>query len=100
MGQSVVSSRPSPPTSSWWREPYFWFVVGGPLLVVVAGVLTAYIAMKDPDPVIDKAAIEREALQRAQSQGNVTPEKLVPLQPAQHGRNHAASPVVPKVSAD
>jgi uncharacterized protein len=37
----------------WWRFPIVWMVVGGPLIVVVAGVTTAVIAYKNVDPVMD-----------------------------------------------
>lgn len=59
----------------WWREPFMWMVVGGPLAVVVAGFATLAIAIAYPDPVIV-----------APSTGNVAD------QPAVQARNHAASP--------
>lgn len=59
----------------WWREPMMWLVVGGPALVVVAGLATAVIALRGADPPLDTraGAAERPALQ---------------------GRNHAATPPV------
>jgi hypothetical protein len=57
----------------WWREPMMWLVVGGPAVVVVAGIATAVIAIRNADPVLDTRAAPT----------------------AVHGRNHAATPVVP-----
>ena len=59
----------------WWRVPFMWMVVGGPLAVVVAGFATLAIAIAYPDPVIVTPAT-----------GNVAD------QPAVQARNHAASP--------
>ncbi|MCB4365798.1 nitrogen fixation protein FixH [Hydrogenophaga taeniospiralis] len=72
-----------------------WLVVGGPLLVVVASIITAVIAVKGADPVLDKEDYERN-LQAARSlQGQARIDALIQLQPAHQARNHAASPVVP-----
>ncbi len=59
----------------WWRVPFVWMVIGGPLAVVVAGFATLAIAIAYPDPVIV-----------APSTGNFAD------QPAVQARNHAASP--------
>jgi hypothetical protein len=77
-----------------------WLVISGPAIVVVAALGTAYIAMSAPDPVIDKNQIQREALTKAGTDGKVSEDELVKLQPAQQARNHAASPVVPKVKPE
>lgn len=66
--------KPVPTQRPWWREPYVWLVIGGPLAVVVAGIATVVIAVKNPDPVLQ---------QRPASSATV---------PAQKGRNHAATP--------
>lgn len=62
-----------PSRQAWWREPMMWLVVGGPLAVVVAAVITAVIAIRGADPVIDTRVAT----------------------PAVQARNHAASPTVP-----
>jgi len=56
---SAQSSSRSTPTA-WWRVPHMWLVVGGPLLVVVAGIATVILAVRNPDPVLDKAVYERD----------------------------------------
>lgn len=88
----TTSQRPTP--EPWWRVPHMWLVVGGPLVVVVAAIATAVIAVKNPDPVLDKSAFERD-LQAAQAlQGQARLDALAKLQPAGQARNHAASPQV------
>lgn len=62
--------------SPWWRHPMMWLVVGGPAVVVVAGVATAVIATRGADPVLDT---------RATQQATATV-------PALQARNHAATP--------
>lgn len=38
---------------AWWNFGYVWLILSGPLLVILASVITLYIAMQNPDPVID-----------------------------------------------
>ena len=59
---------------AWWRHPMMWLVVGGPLAVVVAGIVTAVIAVRGADPVLDTRA------------------DRAPERPALEGRNHAVTP--------
>jgi len=93
---SRPNSRPAR-SSAWWREPIMWMVVGGPLVVVVAGIATAVIAVKGADPVLDKEAFERDLKAATASlDGQAKTEALIKLTPAHQARNHAASPVVPK----
>jgi hypothetical protein len=73
-----------------------WLVVGGPLVVVVASLVTAWIAVHNADPVLDKAEFERGRQAAMVLQGQAREDALIKLQPAHQARNHAASPVVPK----
>jgi hypothetical protein len=65
---------PDPAGQPWWRQPMMWLVVGGPALVVVAAIVTAVIAVRGADPVLDTRA-----------------DRLAE-RPAHEGRNHAATP--------
>jgi len=58
----------------WWRHRIMWLVVGGPAAVVVAGIVTAVIAVHGADPVLDTRA------------------DRAPERPALEGRNHAVTP--------
>jgi hypothetical protein len=38
----------------WWQVGMLWLIIGGPLLVVVASLITAVIAYRGADPVLDE----------------------------------------------
>lgn len=40
----------------WWRYGMVWLVISGPVLVVLAGIVTAVIAVRGADPVLDTRA--------------------------------------------
>ena len=66
--------------SPWWKHGHVWLVISGPAVVVVAGIVTAFLAIKYPDAVIGaQAPVRQPARERA-------------LAPALEGRNHAATP--------
>jgi hypothetical protein len=44
--QGTVDSRP------WYREPWPWIVMAGPAIVIVAGVITAWIAFAGADGLV------------------------------------------------
>jgi uncharacterized protein len=71
-----------------------WMVVGGPLTVIVAGFATLFIAVANPDPVLNKADYERDLAAALQLEGQARADALAKMQPAHQARNHAASPVV------
>lgn len=71
----------------WWKFPHVWLVVSGPAIVVVAGLVTAYIAMSSPDPVIDPDYY-RHGIEINQRMTDAQKS----LAPAVTGRNHAATP--------
>jgi uncharacterized protein len=73
MPATAMMTVPTPP---WWRERMMWLVVGGPLAVVVAAVVTAAIAVHGADVVI------------APGHGRAAS----PDTPAVQARNHAATP--------
>lgn len=101
--QNLMNTHASPaeeksPPVSWWRVPHMWLVVGGPLAVVVAGIITAVIAIKGADPVLDKEAFERDLkASTSHLDGQAKTDALIRMQPAHQARNNAAAPVVPKV---
>jgi len=63
-----------------------WLVIAGPAIVVVAALVTAWIAMRNPDPVL------AEDYYRRGVDINQTLAKNRALTPAMQGRNHAATP--------
>jgi uncharacterized protein len=66
------------PALPWWRYGHVWLVVLGPVVVVVASLVTGAVAMKGADVVMDHP-----------SQVSGTERGLVP---AHQARNHAATP--------
>lgn len=40
-------------TTPWYRQFWPWFVFGLPAVVVVASIATVYLAVSNPDPVVD-----------------------------------------------
>ncbi|WP_315127729.1 FixH family protein [Comamonas antarctica] len=72
----------------WWKFGFVWMVIGGPAVVVVAGVVTFWIAATHPDPVIDPDYYRHGSeINKTLSE---TPD--LRLAPAMTGRNHAATP--------
>ena len=69
------------PSLAWWRYGHVWLVVLGPVVVVVASLVTGALAWQGADVVIDHP-----------SQVRGTTRALVP---AHQARNHAATPSVP-----
>lgn len=64
----------------WWRIKMLWLVIGGPLAVVIAGFVTLGLALKNPDPVLERPQ---------PSQGAAAPDAA--HTPAMQARNHAAT---------
>ncbi|HEY9096341.1 MAG TPA: nitrogen fixation protein FixH [Hydrogenophaga sp.] len=80
---------------AWWRVPHMWMVVGGPLVVVVAAIATAVIAVKNADPVLNKADYERDLKAAQALQGKARDAALFQLMPAHQARNHATTAEAP-----
>lgn len=78
MSKYPIPGIPHDP-SPWWRHGMMWLVLGGPAVVVVAAVATGVIAARGADVVLHK-----------------DDEQVRAVAPAEMGRNHAASPALPK----
>ncbi|MDB4906876.1 MAG: hypothetical protein JWO05_1660 [Gemmatimonadetes bacterium] len=70
----------------WWRYGHVWLVISGPAIVVVAGLVTAWIAVRNADPVL------AEDYYRRGIEINKTLAHDKARMPALQGRNHAATP--------
>ena len=75
-----------PACAPWWKFGHVWLVISGPAVVVVAGLVTAWIAMRSPDPVLAEDDYRRG------TQINRTLARDKALAPALQARNHAATP--------
>ena len=94
---AAPSTRPTaePPCAPWWKFGHVWLLIAGPATVVVAGVITGWIAVHGQDPVIDPNYYQNGL--RINQQLMQHSEKT--LAPAIQGRNHAASPTAPTEAA-
>ena len=71
---------------AWWRHGHVWLIIAGPAAVVVAGLVTAWIAVASPDPVVADDYYRRGLdINKAKARERA-------LLPALQGRNHAATP--------
>ena len=86
------STKPSPP---WWKFGHVWLVISGPVMVVVAGFVTLYLAFSRPDHLVSQDYYQKGVEINRTLQGNAAS-----LAPAVQGRNHAATGVVPAAAAD
>lgn len=75
------------PVQPWWKYGHVWLVISGPLLVVIAAVVSAWIAFSHQDPVLAQDYY-RQGLNI-----NKTLAQQAALVPAMQGRNHAATPL-------
>jgi hypothetical protein len=70
----------------WWKEPYVWMVIAGPVSVVLACLVTAAYILQGPDAVVPESHYP-EGLAMSREVKTAQP----PMQPAQQGRNHSAT---------
>ena len=77
MSRANKQTSSNGPRLPWWRVPMVWLVLSGPAVVVVAGVVTAWIAISGADTVLTADADRFEE------------------RPALQGRNHSATGEVP-----
>lgn len=56
---STVSSSATPAAAPWWKFGHVWLVLAGPLVVIVAGFITLWLAMSRPDPVVAEDYYQR-----------------------------------------
>ncbi len=84
-----LSDAQLPGSGPWWRHPMMWLIVGGPGIVVVAGIATLMLAIAYPDPVVGSAGVadtETSARQRHAAEPSGATQV-----PAMAARNHAAT---------
>jgi hypothetical protein len=80
----MKDDRPGKP---WWKYGHVWLVISGPAVVVVAALVTAWIAASNPDPVLAQDYYRRPPVE---VQKSAAADRA--LMPALQGRNHAATP--------
>lgn len=85
-----MNTQPTQAQPAWWSFGHVWLVISGPLTVVVASFISAFVAFQGNDTALqdDPAAIR--------AAHNMQLNKDRGMAPAMQARNHAATPVVPR----
>ena len=77
---------PPSPERPWWKEPYVWMVIAGPLSAVIAFGITAVYIFQGADALVSEEDYrEGTAIMRAVKSAQP------PMQPAYSARNHSAT---------
>jgi len=84
---NAPSPSPSPAAQPWWKYGHVWLLISGPAIVVVAGFVTLWLAMRQPDPVLAE-----DYYQRGLNINQTLKQPDTSMLPAVKGRNHAATP--------
>ena len=80
---STHAAPPSTPAPRWWRFGMAWFAFALPASAVVASTVSAVIAIRHADPVVDAHRIAAHQAAEQSAQGAST-------LPAELARNHAS----------
>jgi len=77
----------------WWKHGFVWMVIAGPLVVVIAGFVTFYLAVSHPNEIVYEPT--KSETKTFNQSGIVRPNGIGDA-PAMQGRNHAATGVIPQ----
>lgn len=88
MNTNNPTAAPAAPAQPWWKYGHVWMIISGPAVVVVAGFVTLWLAVSQPDPVI----AEDYYRQGLEINKTLAEQGEKGLTPAMQGRNHAATP--------
>ncbi len=78
--EQTTSPRP------WWKEPYVWMVIAGPVSAVIACAITAFYILRGPDAVVSEEQYREGVLIMREVQA-----ATAAMQPAHAARNHSAT---------
>lgn len=85
---SAASTVSAPESQPWWKYGHVWLIIAGPVIVVIAGFVTLWLALAQPDPVLTE-----DYYQRGLDINKTLNNPDTSMSPATKGRNHAATPV-------
>lgn len=78
------------PSKGWANNPYVWMLIAGPATVIIASMITIYLAITHPDPAIDDYYRKGVEINKTlQNQGDEA------MAPAVQARNHAQTGLKP-----
>jgi len=87
-----MGEKDSKSPQAWWRFGHVWLIISGPVLVVIAGLVTLYLAVSSPNEIVTDE-IYRHSVEMNRKKGVTTlPDELAP---AMQARNHATTGAVP-----
>ncbi len=86
-------TNPAVPPPPWWTFGYVWLVLAGPIIVVIAGFITLYLAVSRPDPVLSP-----DYYRKGIEINKTLASDPASLAPAVQARNHAATGTPPAVT--
>lgn len=89
MENKNVNSNTQTNAKPWWNFGYAWLIISGPLMVVIASIVTAYLAIDTPDPAIE------DYYRKGIEINKTLDAKRDALAPAVQARNHAATGIKP-----
>jgi hypothetical protein len=90
MQQQQTPTPQHPQGAPWWKHGHVWLLIAGPATVVVAGVITTYLAVRGADPVV-----AQDYYRRGMDMNKTLAARDKAMLPANQGRNHAATPARP-----
>ncbi len=82
--------EPADSKAPWWKFGYVWLVLAGPAVVVLASLVTLYLAMVGKDPVVDE-----DYYRKGVEINRTLADNPDSLTPAIQARNHATTGVAP-----
>lgn len=86
MTMTTSSFYAAPEERPWWKEPYVWMVIAGPLSAVIACAITAAYILRGPDAVVSESQYREGVLIMREIQA-----ASAQMQPAHTARNHSAT---------
>lgn len=57
----------------WWKEPWPWLLMSGPLAAIIGCGITIWLAATHPDPAIDGAERQGLVVQKAAARATSAP---------------------------
>jgi hypothetical protein len=84
----IMSSSNLTSPMPWWKFGHVWLVIAGPAVVVIASVITFYLAASGKDPVVDE-----DYYRKGIEINKTLSDNPASLAPATQARNHAATGV-------
>ncbi|MFN7855872.1 MAG: FixH family protein [Acidovorax sp.] len=87
MSTNAAPQTPTPHAAAWWKFGHVWLVIAGPVIVIIAGFVTLWLAISRPDPVVAEDYY-RQGIEINKTLDGADKSLL----PAVKARNHAATP--------